>query len=108
MDQQKRDQLGIDLARQQTKLVRELKTIRVSSGLTVAEVASSMSVDEAVVYRFEKGGTNPTLATVRRYALAVGAMLDLGATTAFEHTSKAVQRAADSIEHDPVELAGPR
>jgi len=51
----------------------------------VAEVAAAMGVDDAVVYRFEKGGTNSTLSTVRRYALAVGAMLELGASSASDH-----------------------
>lgn len=97
MELTKRDRLGIDLARQQTKLIRELKAVRVSSGATVAETAATMGVDDAVVYRFEKGGTNPTLATVRRYALAVGAMLDLSAASVSDHTKKTVQKAADSI-----------
>jgi hypothetical protein len=44
-----------------------------------------MRVDDAVAYRFEKGGTNPTLSTVRRYAIAVGAMLELGASSASDH-----------------------
>ena len=61
----KRDRLGIDLARQQTKLIRELKAVRVSSGATVAEVAAAMGVDDAGVYRFEKCGTNPALSKVR-------------------------------------------
>ncbi len=82
MELAKRDRLGIDLARKQTKLIRELKAVRVSSGTTVAEVAAAMGVDDAVVYRFEKGGTNPTLSTTRRYALAVGAMIQLGACPA--------------------------
>lgn len=85
MELTERDRFGIDLARQQTKLIRELKAVRVSSGATVAQVAAAMGVDHAVVYRFEKGGTNPTLSTVRRYALAVGAMLDLGARSASDH-----------------------
>jgi transcriptional regulator with XRE-family HTH domain len=80
-----RDRLGVDLARQQTKLIRELKAVRISSGLAVTDVAKAMGVDDAVVYRFEKGGTNPTLATVRRYALAVGAMLEFGAVSISEH-----------------------
>ena len=81
-----RDRLGIELARQQTKLIRELKAVRVSSGLSVTHVAKAMGVDDAVIYRFEKGGTNPTLATIRRYALAVGAMLDLNAAPASDST----------------------
>jgi len=105
MELTKRDRLGTDLARQQTKLIRELKAVRVSSEATVTEVATTMGVDDAVVYRFEKGGTNPTLATVRRYALAVGAMLDLSAASVSSHTKKTVQEAADSIVSEPAKHA---
>jgi len=34
-----------------------------------------MGVDRSVVTRFESGGTNPTMATINRYAEAVGAMI---------------------------------
>ncbi|MCJ0906098.1 helix-turn-helix transcriptional regulator [Rhodococcus sp. ARC_M6] len=105
MDPQKRERLGVDLARQQTRLVRELKAVRVASGLTVADVAESMEVDEAMVYRFEKGSTNPTLATIRRYALAVGAMLDLSAKSLSDHTKTVVHEAANVIERDPAKQA---
>ena len=44
--------------------------------LTQAQVGERMGVSQPVVAAFERYDANPTLATVRRYALAVGAMID--------------------------------
>ncbi|MET8871407.1 helix-turn-helix transcriptional regulator [Nocardia sp. NPDC004604] len=105
MDPRKYERLGLDLARQQTKLIRELKAVRMANGFSVADVADAMGVDEAVVYRFEKGGTNPTIATIRRYAISVGAMLQLGAAAVAVHESQRIRAAATSIDHDPAKRA---
>lgn len=69
------DRLGVDLARSENHLIRELIAARHRRGLKPAEVARRMGVDRSVVARFESGGTNPTMATVNRYAEAVGAMI---------------------------------
>lgn len=69
------DRLSIDLARSENHLIRELIVVRRKRGLKPAEVARKMGVDRSVVTRFESGGTNPTMATVNRYAEAVGAMI---------------------------------
>ena len=53
--------------------LQALKRERVRSGLTVAEVASRSGLDRAVVSRLENGKQdNPTVATLMRYAAAVG------------------------------------
>lgn len=77
-----RDRKGIAAARQQTRLVRRLREIRIGRGKSVQEVADELGVDPSMIYRFEKGGTNPTLATIRKYALAVDASLILDAEPA--------------------------
>ena len=69
------DRLGIDLARSENHLIRELIAARKRRGLKPAEVARKMGVDRSAVTRFESGGTNPTMATINRYAEAVGAMI---------------------------------
>lgn len=69
------DRLSIDLARSENHLIRELIAARHRCGLKPAEVARKMGVDRSVVARFESGGTNPTMATINRYAEAVGAMI---------------------------------
>lgn len=69
------DRLSVDLARSENHLIRELIAARQRRGLKPAEVARKMGVDRSVVTRFESGGTNPTVATINRYAEAVGAMV---------------------------------
>lgn len=69
------DRLSVDLARSENHLIRELIAVRQRRGLKPAEVARKMGVDRSVVTRFESGGTNPTMATINRYAEAVGAMI---------------------------------
>lgn len=78
--------LGIMNARQQVKLVKKLREIRETLGLTAEEVAELMRRDhlEAVtgpdfVREFEAGGMNFSAAVLRSYAKAVGAELDLNA-----------------------------
>ncbi|NLA35243.1 MAG: helix-turn-helix transcriptional regulator [Actinobacteria bacterium] len=67
--------LGIELARSENHLIRELITARQRRGLKPVDVARKMGVDRSAVTRFESGGTNPTMATINRYAEAVGAMI---------------------------------
>lgn len=69
------DRLSIELARSENHLIRELIAARQRRGLKPAELARRMGVDRSAVTRFESGGTNPTLATINRYAEAVGAMI---------------------------------
>lgn len=72
-------ELGVRNARTQLQLVRALKSTRERQGISVQEVAETMGVDASVVYRFEKGGTNFTMSTLRSYANAVKAELALSA-----------------------------
>ncbi|GAB3697296.1 helix-turn-helix domain-containing protein [Corynebacterium nasicanis] len=74
--------LGAANADSQLDLVLKLREIRKANGVTVAEVAAAMDVDAAMIYRFEKGGTNFTAATLRKYAKAAGALLRLDAVNA--------------------------
>ncbi|MGV0734471.1 helix-turn-helix domain-containing protein [Mycolicibacter sinensis] len=69
------DRLSVDLARSENHLIRELIAVRQRRGLKPAEVARKMGVDRSVVTRFESGETNPTMATINRYAEAVGAKI---------------------------------
>jgi len=69
------DKLGVELARSENHLIRELIAARHRRGLTVADVADAMGVDRGAVTRFESGGTNPTMAIINRYAEAVGVLI---------------------------------
>ncbi|MVU75999.1 helix-turn-helix domain-containing protein [Nocardia sp. ET3-3] len=66
-----RDRVGLIVAEEQLNLILGLRAIRIQRGMTVTEVADAMGVDPSQVSRFESGGTNPTLSTIRRYAKAV-------------------------------------
>jgi transcriptional regulator with XRE-family HTH domain len=69
-----RDRLGIELADEQLGMIFGMRRVRLDRGLSISEVAEAMNVDPAQVSRLESGATNPTMATLRRYAKAVGAI----------------------------------
>lgn len=81
-----RGELGVYNARQQVKLVKQLRDARKRQGLTSGDVAKSMQRDGLVVAtgpdfvrNFEAGGMNFSMALLRSYAKAVGATLELKA-----------------------------
>ena len=59
-----------------TDLLQGLVALRKKHKLTQGEVAERMSVSQSAVSQFERYDSNPTLATLRRYALAVGARIE--------------------------------
>ena len=59
-------------------LVAELVAARLAAGMTQDEVAARMWTTRSVVSRLESGvRTRPTLTTVERYAVAVGALIEI-------------------------------
>ena len=80
MDMKERQALGRRNADQQLGLVEQLTSLRMEQSLSVSDVAKDMDVDPAFVRRFEAGGTNFTMSTLRRYAKAVNAELTFTAT----------------------------
>jgi ribosome-binding protein aMBF1 (putative translation factor) len=52
--------------------IGDLKRARQSQGLSLQEVAERMGTDRSNVHRLERGSGNPTVATVARYAMAIG------------------------------------
>lgn len=59
-----------------TELVADLITLRKEHKLSQESVAERMGVSQPTVAAFEHYDSNPTLSTVRRYALAVGARIE--------------------------------
>ncbi len=63
------------------KLITELLRARKKSGLTQAQIATRMGTTNTAVARLEAGGGrkrhSPSVATLRRYAKAVGKRLDI-------------------------------
>ena len=59
-------------------LVADLVAARVATGMTQEEVAARMWTTRSVVSRLESGmRTRPTLTTIERYAVAVGATVEI-------------------------------
>jgi Predicted transcriptional regulator with C-terminal CBS domains len=58
------------------ELLQSLVSLRKKHKLTQGDVAERMSVSQSAVSQFERYDSNPTLATLRRYALAVGARVE--------------------------------
>jgi DNA-binding XRE family transcriptional regulator len=60
------------------KLVARFKAARESQGLTLAQVAEKMGIDPPALSRLENGKMlNPTLATLHKWAEALGQKLDV-------------------------------
>jgi len=56
-------------------LMDDLVSIRISRGMTQKDVGDIMGVSQPTVAEFEAYSSNPCLSTIRRYALAVQAMV---------------------------------
>jgi DNA-binding XRE family transcriptional regulator len=64
-------------------LVARFKTMREGQGLTLAEVAGRMGIDAPALSRLEMGKVlNPTLATLHKWAEALGQKLDVDLSSA--------------------------
>ena len=60
------------------RLLSRFKAVRESQGLTLAEVAQRMGMDAPALSRLETGKMlNPTLATLHKWAEALGQKLDV-------------------------------
>jgi DNA-binding XRE family transcriptional regulator len=65
------------------RLVARFKAVRESQGLTLAEVAERMAIDPPALSRLETGKMlNPTLATLHKWAEALGQKLDVDLSSA--------------------------
>lgn len=58
------------------KLVDDLIALREQKGLTQGQLAKRMGISQSGVARIEGGDRDPRLSTLRRYALALGAMIE--------------------------------
>jgi DNA-binding XRE family transcriptional regulator len=64
------------------RLLARFKAVRESQGLTLAEVAERMGIDAPALSRLETGKMlNPTLATLHKWAEALGQKLDVDLTS---------------------------
>src|ERR1700752_2274000 len=64
-------------------LLAQFKAARESQGLTLAQVAEKMDIDAPALSRLETGKTlNPTVATLHKWAEALGRRLTIDLTSA--------------------------
>ena len=71
------DALADSLVVSHTEQLHDLVQLRIKRELTQGEVAERMGVSQPTVAAFEHYDSNPTLSTIRRYALAVEARLNI-------------------------------
>ncbi|OBA88778.1 hypothetical protein A5633_08390 [Mycolicibacterium elephantis] len=64
------------LARNDLEMLADLVRLRQELGLTQEDVAKVIGRDKSAVSRFERLDSDPRLSTVRRYARAVGALIE--------------------------------
>lgn len=79
-----------ELVQRDAEFLDDLIAIRVKSGISQETVAARMGVTQPSVAAFEREDSNPTLSTIRRYALAVGARISYQVLDAFDSSNKKV------------------
>lgn len=74
------------------RLLSRFKAMRESQGLTLAEVAERMGIDPPALSRLETGKVlNPTLATLHKWAEAVGQKLDVDLSSFLDDGANGLQ-----------------
>lgn len=58
-------------------MLDELGQLRVTRGMTQADVAEIMGISQQSISKIESYDSNPTLDTLQRYANAIGAMIEI-------------------------------
>lgn len=81
-----------ELVSTQRSFIESLIALRSASGMTQQDVANLMGVSQSAVSLFEHYDSNPTLASIRRYALAVNADLVMQVKPRRTYTTQAVVR----------------
>lgn len=75
---------GYDALEEEFSLASMLIAARTRAKLTQAELASRMGTSQSTIARLESGTSKPSLSTLRRYAKATGARLEIR----MEHESR--------------------
>ena len=66
------DKLAERLVESHSNLLDELVLVRKQKGLTQEVIGERMGINTLAVEAFENEDSNPTLSSIRRYALAIG------------------------------------
>ncbi len=84
-----------------TDFMEALRALRKEHGLSQEVVAALMGVSQPAVSQFEHYDSNPTLSTIRRYAMAVGARLRLEVTDDYVQTKSVATLSMRSFAAPP-------
>ncbi|PQM75233.1 helix-turn-helix transcriptional regulator [Corynebacterium sp. J010B-136] len=69
-----------EILREQREFRNSLVKIREQRNLSQQQVGEALGLSQSAIAQFERYDSNPTLGTIRRYALAVGASIVMSAT----------------------------
>lgn len=88
MKESKRDieARALELVQRDSDFLDALINLRTSNGISQESVAERMGVTQPAVAAFEREDSNPTLSSIRRYALAVGAKITYDVSSAFNQS----------------------
>ncbi|MDN4641355.1 helix-turn-helix transcriptional regulator [Agreia sp. PsM10] len=67
--------LALTLTENDAYLVRDLIDLRIRLNMSQRDVADRLGVTQATISAFERHDNDPKLSTIRRYALAIGAVV---------------------------------
>jgi transcriptional regulator with XRE-family HTH domain len=79
-------------------LMQDLISLRKRHKISQEVVAERMSVSQPTVASFERYDSNPTLATIRRYALAVGARIQNSVIDDCQEHAMQFERIVDNLQ----------
>jgi transcriptional regulator with XRE-family HTH domain len=83
------------------RMIEELIGLRKKHKLSQADVAFRMGVTQPTVSEFESDDSNPTLSTIRRYAMAVGARLSTAVIDDLEDQASSTKTVPVSVSSAP-------
>lgn len=95
------------LVESHAKLMEELLRLRKKNGISQELVGERMGVSQPAVAAFESHDSNPTLGTIRRYALAVGARIEhkvIDDVEVIAIADSGTKRAEEWLAQQPLEL----
>ncbi|UMP02239.1 helix-turn-helix transcriptional regulator [Amycolatopsis sp. EV170708-02-1] len=78
--------LATDLVESDRQLLRRLVALRNEKKLTQKDIANTMGVTQPAVAALERADADPKLSTIRRYALAIGALIRHSVTDVSSHS----------------------
>jgi transcriptional regulator with XRE-family HTH domain len=91
------------------ELMRSLIALRKQHKISQETVAERMSVSQPTVAAFERYDSNPTLSTIRRYALAVGGRIQNSVIDDCEEHARAFETLVElELTHLPMKVQNPR